>query len=173
MRIEHVPERNELGLVLPPSPDELEYIRYIKPPPRKPNGVERHHLYWPRAIYSSGLSRSFRDHPFNSVWIMHGDHTEMHAAHDGVPRPKHDIMKAFMRKAVMVEEINTCINGIAAIDAAFEEGRVHRVAVVEAHRQEKLQRIYDALERVSRLEAIQCVAADLTVNRAVELVAAA
>jgi hypothetical protein len=126
MLLERVPETNKFGLVLPPTPHSLS--KPLKPERRSNSygdGSDRHHLYWPKKLYSNGLlTTEFREHRFNSVWLLRSDHNVIHNNFDGVPFPPTEIMEAFLEEAAVLEELDVCVRAVEMLDLATYEGRV-------------------------------------------------
>ena len=140
MQMLSTPETNSFGLVLPPSEEELEYLRLFQRPKNRPDSVDRHHLYWPRNLYNtSKLSNRFREHRFNSIWILMTDHRILHKEYDGVPVPPRDVMTTFLDEAELLDELGVCVRAVEMIDSALYEGRVTHLNEVEENRQSKIQ----------------------------------
>lgn len=175
MKKRRAPETNSFGLVLPPDPEKLKYLELAKPNNPGEQSINRHHLYWPAKRYnrSSPLAKEFRDHPFNSVWLLTSDHMALHNEFNGVPVPPKDVMEAYLEEAVLLEELGVCIRAVEMIDAAIYEGRVSRPDVIEDHRQQRMETICEDVIKAGRLEIIQGGIAELTLSRAVKLVGAA
>src|SRR5579884_1808401 len=168
MRHERVPETNSFGLVLPPSSDNISYLLPNSPKPKKQEFVDRHHLYWPRSVYlsDSKLAFKFREHRFNSVWILRTEHDAYHAIYDSVPIPPREVMQTFLEEAKLLEELNVCVQAIEMIDSAIYQGLVVNHSRVEEKRCWRLERAQATLERAARLEVIPLEVAQLAVERA-------
>jgi len=172
IKVQHPPETNSFGLVLPPSPEELDYLSYNKPK-NTPDSVERHHLYWPRVNYaSSSLAQRFREHRFNSIWILHSDHTNYHSRFDGVPIPAKDVIKAYLEEAIMLDELDLCVTAIEMVNAAIYEGKVSRHGHAENTKKRKIEHIEQVYDRL-QLEVITNEVAQFTIERALDLATAA
>ncbi len=148
MRKLRVPEANDYGLVLPPPPDGVEVIEYLKPANIHSLGVNRHHLYWPRNFYldTSDLAFRFREHRFNSVWMTIGKHQQYHKEYDGVPVPPDDVMRAFLDEAAVLDELGVCMHAVQMMDVNIYRGRVRKMDKVMEHRQERLATIEAVFE---------------------------
>jgi len=165
-RLERVPETNSLGLVVPPSPEELAYFA-VKPQNAATDGIDRHHLYWPRALYKpNSLAYKFREHRFNSIWLLRSDHDGIHANYDGVPFPPRAVMHAFLGEAALLDNLNVNLSAVAMIDDAIYEGRVRLPKRVQQSRLQKLEAIHTSLEQIPNLQIIQGTNARVAVERA-------
>lgn len=172
MLVERSPETNRFGLVLPPSSEYLGYLSLAKPKNR-PDTVDRHHLYWPRTHYlNSAIGRDFREHRFNSVWMLRTDHNNLHHDFDGVPLPPSDVMATYLDEALLLDELGVCVRAVEMIDTAIYEGRVKRQPKTEEHRQHKLEAIRLSIEKVNRLEVLPDYIAQLAIYQLAPLVEA-
>lgn len=166
MSLERVPETNSFGLVLPPTSDELEYLS-LQAPNNRHNGVDRHHLYWPRSLYlTSPLAKKFREHEFNSIWLMRHDHDNIHRHYDGVPFPPRTVMKAFLEEAELLEGLGISMRAVEMIDTAIYEGRLRNEAMGHANRSYHLEVIQQSLDRAARLEVVPQIVASMAVTKA-------
>jgi hypothetical protein len=174
MRLQHVPETNSFGLVLPPSPEDLEYLQLFQRPKHKPDTVDRHNLYWPRSLYvSSALAQQFREHRFNSIWTLRRDHNSIHSKFDGVPIPPQEVMSAYLDEAELLDELGVCVRAVEMMDIAIYEGRVRLPKAIKENRQQKIETIQSTIELVDYFEVIPAHLARLAVQQFGELPAAA
>lgn len=167
-----VPETNSFGLVLPPSAQDLEYLRLFKPHNRhKPDFVERHHLYWPRLYYrSSELASKFRDHRFNSIWINMQDHDNLHKEYDGVPFPKEEIMYAFLNEAEILDRLGIQVKSVEMIDTAIYEGVVKDHQKIIEYRESQLENLYNTFNRALRISIVSKSLSELVIAEATEII---
>ena len=154
MKIESIPERNKFGLIIPPSPEELEYLSLFKKPSKRPDFVDRHHLYWPKVNYTTSLAKEFRRHRFNSVWMLLSDHKQIHAEYDGVPVPSRDVMLTFLDEAGILDDMGVCVQAIEMINDAIYEGRVSKPELVEESRQQRVETLILHARRVNDFEVM-------------------
>jgi hypothetical protein len=174
MKFEHSPETNRFGLVLPPSAEDLAYLRLFQRPKRKPDTVDRHHLYWPRNTWNQEeLSERFRAHPFNSIWIRRSDHELIHREYDGVNIPKREVMMAFLGEADLLDLLGVTVKSVEMIDLALYEGRVKHFNKVEESRIQKIETQSTLMERVEHFEVMPIELARLAVQHFTELPMAA
>ena len=174
MGLKRTPETTEYGLVLQPSPEELEYLRLFQVPKKRPDMVERHHLYWPRSLYfESKLATDFREHYFNSMWILHEDHTSIHKKYDGVPIPPEDVMDAFLDEAELLVELGICVRGVEMIDKAIYEDRISHLSIAEENRQQKIEIINTTIELVDHFEAMPAHLARMAISQLTNIPVAA
>jgi hypothetical protein len=148
------PEKTHFGLVLPPSQDELEYLRLFRKPKRKQDTVSRHHIYFPRKTYVSPLEIEFREHDFNSIWILDSDHISLHKRYKYVCPPEKDVMEAFLDEAAILEEAGVCMRALEMIDAAIYEGRIKHLPKTQEDRLHKLETVAASKELVNDFEII-------------------
>lgn len=172
MKLDRVAPVNELGLAIPPVPNVYSGYGARK---NRPDGVNRHHLYWPKNLYvaHSALAKRFRDHRFNSVWMLESDHNDLNHAYDGVPVPDQDVMRVFMAEAMLLDDLNVTVRAVEMIDKAIYEGRVKRLGKVMESRQGKLGILEGFVEKALDLEVVRSEIVSPTVNRALELATAA
>jgi hypothetical protein len=52
----------------------------------------RHHIFWPKKDYQSGIERSFRNLPCNVVWIDQYNHNLLHQYTRPPSKPSHHEM---------------------------------------------------------------------------------
>lgn len=166
MRMERVPETSSLGLVVPPSSDEVSYLSHNSAD-RHSLGVDRHHLYWPKIMYcASPLTREFRDNRFNVVWIHRHDHNELHSRYDGVPFPDRYVMEAFLEEAKILEALDVSVRAVEMINEAIYEGRVRKLAAGEAHREHHLEAIQKNIELAEQAEVVPLNLARFSIQKA-------
>ncbi|MEI9913797.1 MAG: hypothetical protein WDN66_02220 [Candidatus Saccharibacteria bacterium] len=174
MKLTRVPETNSFGLVLPPTTEDLEYLRLFQKPKDRPDTVDRHHLYWPKKLYhSTKLSQEFSEHSFNSIWILISDHRAIHHQFDGVPMPKREVMATFLEEANLLEGLGISMRAIDMIDTALYEDRVVDHQATEENRQRNVEIINNTVMRVPKFEAIPAQLANLAVKQLYELSLAA
>jgi len=172
MGLRYVPEANNFGLVLPPTPEDFAQLE-IRQPQDVPDFADCHHLYWPRKHYGkSDLSRKFREHRFNTVWLPRSYHDALHNHYDGVPIPPRDVMKTFLHEASILDKLDASMRSIEAINAAFDEGRVRHRISSENHRSAYMESIQKISSSV-RFELMPSEIAQMALSRAMELTAAA
>lgn len=56
------------------------------------NGVDTHHLFYPRRAYRSGVEKRFRRLAINVVEMCVNDHRELHATQEPPVKPSRDEM---------------------------------------------------------------------------------
>jgi len=195
MRIKYAPETNNLGLVLPPDRNELRYLR--REPPRRSSRksiesketeetkvtneskrskkldfVERHHLYWPESLYeTSDLANEFREHRFNSIWLLSSDHYNLHRQYQGVPIPPDDVMETFLQEAYLLDDLNISIKVVRSIEKAVQEDRVNLDSTYEVWG-ERLDNI-SYLSQRAKFEVMPKEVARLVLGRAAPYILAA
>ena len=171
MNLERQPETNRFGLVIPPSPETLEYIAFKHPKPKnKPQYVSRHHLYWPKTMYyTDELSMKFRDHRFSSVWLLNTDHKNIHKNYDGVPIPPRDVMETYLFEANILDELDVCVGALEMINEAIYEGRVRHRSETLRNRDSKITQIQRHLENASQFNFVPPEITSLMIPRAIEM----
>ncbi len=172
MARERVPRLNNFGLVVPPSPEDFDYLS-LTPVKKNQSAVNRHHLYWPERRYkSSKLSVDFRRHRLNSVWIPRTQHDELHSLYDGIPIPANDVMEAYLDEATLLDELDVCVSAVTMINDALYEGRVVNCEETDENIQSKLERIRGVIARIRTFEIISPELTQSTVDQARTLVTA-
>jgi hypothetical protein len=173
MKKERIPELNEYGLVLSPTKQELIALRPQRTRPLPEiDKTNRHHLYWPATRYAgsrSSLVNSFREHRFNSVWILMSDHDNYHATYDGVPVPHRAVMHEFMREADLLTQLGVSVNAIENINKGLEIGKRINNARTERRKEERLFEVIEGIEEVERINFIPEVFAKKAIERAMSL----
>jgi hypothetical protein len=158
MGLKRVPETNSFGLALPPSPEDLEYLRFFQRLWKKPDNIEQHHLYWPWSLYEvSSLARSFREHHFNSIFITANDHRGLNSFHeefDGVPVPSDDVMVTYFDEVKVLDELAAAVEAVELADASRREGRIIRMStqMFKERQQERLSIVHSIVDRINRTE---------------------
>ncbi len=166
MRFEHSPETDGFGLVLLPELIDPKRVSYFAPL-RYSDSVNRHHLYWPRSLYvQDELSSAFREHPFNSVWLLKSDHVQIHRQYDGVAIPDSDVMATFMDEAGLLESLQVSIKAIGMIDAAVMAGRVRKLAQSESNKSRHLEIVGATIKRIKEIEVLNSAIAKIAVENA-------
>lgn len=169
MRLEHQPETNCFGLVLPPTKETLKAISRNNSRKPKRQFIDRHHLYWPRCIYQDNeTTKEFREHRFNSVWMLREDHTNIHFAFDGVTPPPLDVMKTYLIEAAILDNLDVCIKAIEMIDAALYSGKIKKVKTTESIREGKINAITNNLEKAAKIEIIPKNICQSSINKAAQ-----
>jgi hypothetical protein len=64
---------------------------------KKPERLEKHHLYWPRTRYKTQLERKFRNHPNNIVLMPHTLHQVLHLRNKPPKKPSPEAMHLFLQ----------------------------------------------------------------------------
>lgn len=165
----HPPETNRFGLVLPPSPETIRF-RSLNVPSRIPDGVNRHHLYWPKSDYQkSELTAKFREHRFNSVWMLKSAHQLIHKLYDGVPFPSCDVMKVYLQEATVLDELGVCIRSIEMINDALYEGNISLKKASTAERNNKLELVNKNMEAINHFEILSSEVVSIAINRAINI----
>lgn len=174
MRIKRVPETNPFGLVLPPSHEDLKYLKLFKKPKQKPDGVDRHHLYWPGKVYeSSKLAKQFREHRFNHIWILRSDHDRLHWRYDGVPIPPRDVMLTFLDEARLLDSLDVHAGAITMMDLQLYMGRVKKLEAFNERRLGRISTITETIKQVDRFEVVPRQVAQIAIAQLGELAVAA
>lgn len=169
MALESVPETNRFGLVLPPKRSSAKFLSF-RPIRRPPAGVDRHHLYWPRAVYQADpLARAFRKSPFNVVWISRVDHEDIHRLYDGVPVPDVDVMEGYLDEAKFLKDLNRTVKEARRLETALGEAKRADLPALEGQWGEHLVDIQEGIQRARQLELVSGPAAQMVVKRAVSL----
>lgn len=164
--------QTDLGLAIHPEVLSAEEVDKITAPENRRCLVSRHHLYWPRPDYlNNNLRKRFREHPFNSVWLPHPQHVQIHDRFVGARPPKRNVMRAFLHEADLLTELSVSVRAVELIDTAIQEERVRRLKAASGNRQRHLEAIQGALG--NQYEMIPFAASQLVVSRATELLAIA
>lgn len=117
--------RTELGLAIPPTPMTAEEVDKITAPEDRRCLVSRHHLYWPREVFgATKLSKRFREHRFNSVWLPDPQHVEVHKHFLGAEVPDVKLMKKFMREAMILDQMDVSVQAVDVISEAVRGNRI-------------------------------------------------
>jgi len=169
MRLERIPKTNDFGLVLPP-----DALRYSITKPAKGDGISRHHLYWPECNYKAdnGLAVRFREHKFNSIWLLRSDHDKIHENYDGVPVPHPYVMEAYLEEANLLETLNVTVTDVGRLDQAIEQRVINKWERAWAQRQQKIETINRTLEQLKEPQIVPTEIAQLALSQAVILAAA-
>lgn len=158
MAEQHLPERNHLGLVLPPPlpdggvPKQLakEHARSSRKP--LPNADGNHHLYWPEWYLHDvgGVIWRFRQHPLNVIWLARDKHRWSHVLQDrlldGHPslmvdeigsRTIHD----FMDEARGFDELTTAVKSVVKTEVKMRRthGRRPPLAALREEHAEQME----------------------------------
>ena len=169
MRLEHQPETNCFGLVLPPTKETLKAISKNNSGKSKHQFIDRHHMYWPRCIYQDNqTTKEFREHRFNSVWLLREDHNNIHFTYDGVTPPPIDVMETYLIEAAILDSLDVCIKAIEMIDAALYAGRVRQVKSTESIREGKIDAITYNLAKATKIEIIPRNISQSSIHRATQ-----
>lgn len=167
MGLEHSPETDGFGLVLLPELIDPSKISYFAPS-KYVETINRHHLYWPKSLYNANeLTRNFREHPFNSIWLLKSDHVKIHQTYDGVAVPDTDVMASFMDEAGLLESLQVSLKAIEMIDSAILAGRIKRISKSEDEKNRYLQIASGALKNVRKFELLNANIAKTAVERAI------
>jgi len=174
MNIERMPTTNSLGLVLPPDAEKLTYLSYVNPKKSGPDNATQHHQYWPRKLYQdSELAMEFRNHRFNSIWILGQDHINWHNEFDGVEIPPTDVMKRFLEEANILHDLGVCVYSVELMDIGLYCGVIRRVDQTKLHRDQRLDTIQNTLKRARDLTVIAEPLSRLVLSKAQQLIEAA
>lgn len=131
--------------------------------------MDRHHLYWPRTLYiPSKLAKEFREHRFNSIWLLRSDHDSIHHRFDGVPIPSEDVMSTYLDEARLLDKLGVCVAALEMIDTAIYEGRVRYHRSVEENRESKLRTIDHHMKLVNGFEILPSQISHFVVQQLVE-----
>jgi len=169
MKIKHQPETNSLGLVIPPSPETISFLS-INKPAKVPDRINRHHLYWPKNYYHQNkLATSFREHRFNSVWLLKSVHQDIHDNYDGVPYPSKEVMEVYLQEATILDELGVCIKAIEMINEAIYEDRVKHERSTNEHKSQRLNLVSQNIAKVNHFEALPREVVAITLSRAQSL----
>ncbi len=167
MGFEHSPETNGFGLVLLPELIDTKKISYFAPP-KNSETVNRHHLYWPKSLYADNeLARNFREHPFNSIWLLKSDHVKIHQIYDGVAIPDENVMATFMDEAGLLECLQVSIKAIEMIDAAILTGQVKRLSKSKNEKGRYLDIVGSTVKNAYKIELLNAAIAKVAVEKAV------
>lgn len=174
MEIKRSPMTLENGLLLPPDPNNFEYLDIVRSKKVRPDDVDRHHFYWPRDLYKqTRLSMDFREHRFNSVWVLRSEHDDIHRQYDGVPVPKAEVMYEFLKEARLLEEINISANAILNLNYEFAQKNVRKISQAEENKLRHLENIYHIIERSKKFELITNFIANIAISEVLPLMKAA
>jgi len=173
MKIKHQPETNSLGLVIPPSPEKISFLSPNKPS-KVPDRINRHHLYWPKNYYHQDkIAASFREHRFNSVWLLKSVHQDIHDKYDGVPYPSKEVIEVYLQEAMILDELGVCIKAIEMINEAIYEGQVKHERSTNEHKSQRLTLVNQNIARANHFETLPREIVSLTISRALSLLDAA
>ncbi len=167
MGLEHCPETDGFGLVLLPELIDPSKISFFAPS-KCLDTINRHHLYWPKSLYADNeLTRNFREHPFNSIWLLKTDHVKIHQTYDGVDVPDTEVMASFMDEAGLLESLQVSLKAIEMIDSAILAGRIRRISKSEDDKNRYLEIANRALKNVHKFELLNADIAKIAVDRAI------
>jgi hypothetical protein len=173
MRTERIPELNRYGLVLSPTKEELVELRKSRTKPFIGyDETNRHHLYWPKVKYNKStraLSQHFREHRFNSIWILMSDHGNYHDRYDGVPVPSREVMREFLYQADFLDQLGVCVSAIKDINQGIMLGKKTHTAKTDRQKEEKLIEVLDRVERAEEFELVPEVLTLRAIKKAMNL----
>jgi hypothetical protein len=131
-------------------------------------------LYWPETLYeSTELSKHFRSHKFNTIWLLLSDHFEIHENKDGVPIPPEDVMLAYLDEAKILDELGVCVRAVEMINSAIYEGRVRRPSSTNEDRHQHFETIHANVRQIRSFEVMPVQHVDLVINQIGQLPVAA
>lgn len=154
MREARFPERNELGLVLPPSqqlPSTVseEPLSIVNASPEF-SRLDIHHMYWPGEFWKNlgAPYRKFQTHPLNQVRMVRGRHFIEHWLYDdsvlAMPEelvPQRLVVQDFLEEAEYFDMFRRYVSGYRNMPNGLRKGLYKSRGHYHEMREERIRNI--------------------------------
>lgn len=160
------------GLAYPPAPlDCLEECRFAS---KQACFVDRHRLYFSRAIYEANGPNSpenkLRSDPFNIVPLPRCQHEKFHKNYDGPEIPDPEVIDAFLQESDLLRKLGVTAINLACLELEVDPTKFRPLKLmhIARHRRSFERRHNNLTETIEelkpRLEVVEIIPVQVIID---------